>query len=113
MAEGKKRAKYSQLANSSLHSFVPIAIETLGAWGPAAQEICPEIGGRIGRSTGDVRSSSFLRQRMDIAIQRGNAAAVLGTHFSTNSLYSDSQYYSNSTVYHYLINHLLLLDFNF
>jgi len=79
LAEGKKRAKYSQLVNSGQHIFVPIAIETLGAWGPAAQEICAEIGGRIARCTGDVRSSSFLRQRIDIAIQRGNAAAVLGT----------------------------------
>jgi hypothetical protein len=94
MAEGRKRAKYSQLANSGLHTFVPIAIETLGAWGPAAQEICAEIGGRIGRSTGDVRSSSFLRQRLGIAVQRGNAAAVLGTHYAFSPLNHDGQYYS-------------------
>jgi hypothetical protein len=79
LAEERKRTKYSQLVNSGLHIFVPIAIETLGAWGPAAQEICAEIGGRIARCTGDVRSPSFLRQRLDIAIQKGNAAAVLGT----------------------------------
>ena len=79
MAEGRKRSKYSQLASSGLYSFVPIAIETLGAWGPAAIEICSEIGGRISRCTGDVRSSFFLRQRLDIAIQKGNAASVLGT----------------------------------
>jgi len=66
-----------------LHTFVPIAIETLGAWGPAEQEICAEIGGRIGRSTGD-SLGLFLRPRLDIAIQRGNEAAVLGTHLFTN-----------------------------
>ncbi len=58
---------------------MPIAIETLGAWGPSALDISAEIGGRIPRSTGDVRSMAFLRQRLDIAIQNGNAAAVHGT----------------------------------
>ena len=66
---------------------MPIAIETLGAWGPAAQEICGDIGGRIARVTGDLRSTSFLKQRLDIAIQRGNAAAVLGT-LQSNELFS-------------------------
>ena len=78
-AEGKKRLKYGQLVNSGLYSFVPIAIKTLGAWGPAAQEICGDIGSRIARVTGDLRSTSFLKQRLDIAIQRGNTAAVQGT----------------------------------
>jgi len=79
LAEEKKRDKYSQLVSSGRYTFVPIAIETLGAWGPSAQEICAEIGGTIARRTGDMRSSSFLRQRLNIAVQKGNAAAVLGT----------------------------------
>jgi len=29
--------------------------------------------------TGEVRSLAFLRQRLGIAVQRGNAAAVIGT----------------------------------
>jgi len=82
LAEGKKREKYSELITSGPYIFVPIAIETMGAWGPEAQEICREIGGRITRSTGDVRSTAFLRQRLDVAIQKGNAAAVLGTMHS-------------------------------
>ena len=31
------------------------------------------------RCMGDIRSTTFLRQRLDIAIQKGNAAAVHGT----------------------------------
>ena len=30
-------------------------------------------------STGDLRATTFLRQRISVAIQRGNAASVLGT----------------------------------
>ena len=79
VAEGKKRTKYSELARSGDYLFVPIAIETLGAWGPAAMDICGEIGGRVQRCAGEVRSTAFLKQRLSIAIQKGNAAAVLGT----------------------------------
>ena len=56
-----------------------VGIETLGSWGPSALDVTAEIGRRIARCTGDVRSTAFLRQRLDIAIQKGNAAAVHGT----------------------------------
>jgi hypothetical protein len=39
----------------------------------------PDIGGRTSAVTGNVRAGSFLRQRLDIAIQSGNVAAVVGT----------------------------------
>ena len=78
-AEANKRQKYVELANSGDYIFTPIAVETLGAWGPSALAICAEIGGRIAARTGDPRATSFLRQRMDIAVQRGNSAAVVGT----------------------------------
>src|SRR5271163_4918778 len=55
-AEMRKQTKYSELARSGDYSFVPIAIETLGAWGPSSTEICAEIGGRIAASTGEKRS---------------------------------------------------------
>ena len=78
-AESRKRSKYADLSTSGNYTFMPIAIETLGVWGPCAQEICADIGGRIARHTGEVRATAFLRQRLDLAIQRGNAAAVVGT----------------------------------
>ena len=81
-AEALKQTKYAELAASGDFEFAPIAIETLGAWGPAALSICGEIGGRIAAQTGDMRSFAFFRQRLDIAVQKGNAASVIGT-FST------------------------------
>ena len=41
------------------------------------------VGSQIAQSTGELRATTFLRQRISIAIQRGNAASVLGTqrHF--------------------------------
>ena len=65
--------------SSGNYAFVPIAIETLGAWGPCALEFCEDLGGRIARYTGDARATAFLQQRLDMAIQRGNAATVVGT----------------------------------
>ena len=84
MAEKFKRDKYSELATSN--DFVPIAVETMGAWGADALAITAELGGRIAALTGEPRSTSFLRQRLDIAIQRGNAAAVRGTLPGANHL---------------------------
>ena len=74
-AEAKKRTKYIELARSGDYTLAPVAVETLGAWGPSALEICKEIGSRIARTSGDTRSTEFLRQRLAIAIQKGNAAA--------------------------------------
>jgi hypothetical protein len=78
-AESSKRAKYTEIASSENYIFCPIAIETLGAWGPSATEICAEIGARIYEHTGDPRSTAYLKQRLAIAVQKGNAAAVRGT----------------------------------
>ena len=78
-AEDLKRAKYAELTSSANYIFEPIAIETLGAWGPSALSICSEIGGRVATRTGDIRAVTFLKQRLSIAVQKGNAAAVIGT----------------------------------
>ena len=76
-AEASKRLKYAGLGSG--YSFYPVAIETLGAWGKDAQGLVSELGGRLAALTGDPRSLAFLRQRLGIAMQRGNAAAVRGT----------------------------------
>jgi len=64
---------------SIAHTFTPIAIETLGSWGPDATLLVSELGRRITMVTGELWLASFLCQRIDIAMQRGNAAAILGT----------------------------------
>ena len=76
--EKKKYAKYEHIAEE--HHFVPIAIETMGVWGTSGLKLVREIGAKISEITGDNRSTSHLLQSISMAIQRGNAISVLGTH---------------------------------
>jgi hypothetical protein len=79
-AETNKLRKYAELeARRDIH-FVPIVIETLGTWGAAATELCRDIGSRLAITTGDPRSHLFLKQRLSLAIQRGNASSIAGTY---------------------------------
>ena len=75
MSETKKISKYLALADN--HEFVPVAIETFGTWGELALAFVNKVGKRAtDRVTGESRSTAFLKPRMSLAIQRGNAAAV-------------------------------------
>jgi len=76
-AEARKRAKYSAL--SAFDIFVPVTVETSGVWGAKASALVRELGARIVQLSGDHRSALYLGQRVAIAVQRGNAASVLGT----------------------------------
>ena len=76
-AEQLKNEKYAHLANQ--FDFYPIGFEMFGSWGPSAMDILDQIGKRIKEHTGDVRATDFLRQKISIEIQRGNAVSVLGT----------------------------------
>ena len=76
-AEAKKRNKYSSLSGE--YYFTPIALETLGPWGAEADKFIRELGQRLSAVTDDPRSTSFLRQKLSVAVQRGNAACILGT----------------------------------
>ena len=76
-AEAAKTAKYMEIAIT--HAFVPLAFETLGAWGVQCQRFVSELGRRITLITGDTRETSYLKQRLSIAVQRGNAIACRGT----------------------------------
>jgi hypothetical protein len=76
-AEERKRMKYSNL--SATYCFVPVAVETLGALGADATDFMLQLGRRIATVTGERRATEYLLQRLSVAIQRGNAAAVLGT----------------------------------
>ena len=86
-AEHNKRAKYSQLLSSGEHQFYPVAIETLGTWGESAAELCKDLGALLAQITGDPRSHQFLKQRLGLAVQRGNAASVAGTFPSGDSVH--------------------------
>ena len=58
---------------------MPLAVETLGPWGEDAKKLIRDIGRRIEANSGEKRATSFLFQRLGVAIQRGDATAVLGT----------------------------------
>ena len=76
-AEANKILKYNDIISSV--DFVPVAIETSGVWGQRAFELVAEIGRRIAEVSHEPRSTSFLRQRISVAVQRGNAACINGT----------------------------------
>ena len=76
-AELRKKKKYAVIAKE--HIFVPVAVETTGVLGPAAAAFITEVGKRVTNATGDRREVAWLRQRIAIAIARGNAAAILAT----------------------------------
>ena len=76
-AESRKHAKYSHL--ESTHLFTPVAVETLGAFGRETKAFIQDLGQRLIVATSDPMSRAFLLQRIAVAIQRGNAASVLGS----------------------------------
>ena len=85
-AEFKKRQKYAHLDSS--HLFVPVAVETLGVFGVEARALFKDIGRRIFSVTQEPLSHRFLVQRIAVAVQRGNAAAVLGTIAGASDVFS-------------------------
>ena len=80
-AEERKKAKYSELATT--HHFVPLAVETTGVFGSEAQMFFRELGRRIRDESGEPLAYQYLLQRISVAVQQGNAAAVLGTSSPT------------------------------
>ena len=77
LAEARKETKY--VAISRTHHFIPIAIETSGALGHEAMGLITDIARRIWNISHEPMARAYLLQRISVAIQQGNAAAVLGT----------------------------------
>ena len=76
-AEQVKRSKYAHLDAS--HHFVPVAVETSGVLGPEALHYLQDLGRHLREATWEQRSFQFLLQHVSMAVQRENAAAVLGS----------------------------------
>ena len=73
--------KVSKCANLGLaYLFTPVAIETLGTFGPKTLAFVKELGRRVRKETGKEKATSHLFQCLSMATQRGNAAATLGTY---------------------------------
>ena len=76
-AEERKKRKYSHF--DQCHLFVPVAIETTGVFGPETTEFLRELGRRLQLLSADHNSTTYLIHRLSVAVQRGNAASVLGS----------------------------------
>ena len=70
-------SKYCHL--DACYQFVPVAVETCGTFGPQAGEFFREPGRRMRRATLEPNAYQYLVQRISVAVQRGNAASVLGS----------------------------------
>ena len=76
-AEAAKILKYARIAET--HVFIPLACETMGGWGTKCRNFINELGRRCTLVTGEPKEAMYMRQKMSIAIQRGNAIACRGT----------------------------------
>jgi hypothetical protein len=77
LAEIQKHTLYKDL--ESRFDVKVIAIETGGTIGKEGLSLLNALGNRICEAKDDPRARSFLFQHLSISIQRGNAAAILGT----------------------------------
>ncbi len=73
----KKHLKYASVKDN--YYFIAFAVDCFGAWSDEALKFGTELGIRMSSSTGEPRSFSYFRQRISIAIQRGNSTSVYGT----------------------------------
>ena len=76
-AAAKKTSKYSNL--TATHIFAPIAMETAGSLNNLAIETIEEIGKRTSAITKEPLETTYLFQRISMAIQRGNAVSFSST----------------------------------
>ena len=76
-AEERKKVKYAELATT--HLFIPLAVETTGVFGSEARAFFRELSHQIQHETCEPLAHQYLLQRIAVAVQRGNAAPVLGT----------------------------------
>ena len=76
-AEFRKTQKYSNLTSS--HYFVLLAVELLAVSGKEDRSFLKQLGQQVKSSSGDPIAHQYLVQRISVAVQRGNAAAVPGS----------------------------------
>lgn len=77
LAERKKHNHYVKFKENYL--FTPIAFESMGSVGPETKKFLISLGLLMKKASGESRSLDYLLQKVSIAIQRGNAACILGT----------------------------------
>jgi len=90
-AEGEKHAEYANLA----HQYIiqPVAIETLGSIGPESRVFLNKLCKLLIAKTGNLKegASAYFRQRISIAMARGNCASVVGSLPDGAGIYEDDE----------------------
>lgn len=81
----KKRNKYKSIIDKN-YEFIAFAVETMGPWSEEAINFANKLGERLINETGEQRAKLFFMQNISIALQRGNAASVMGTFPSDEGL---------------------------
>jgi len=74
MTASRKTEKYSSL--SSAYMFEPIAVENLATFSSSTLDFLVQLGRRISSQSGDVRESSYLLQRISVAIRRSGSVPL-------------------------------------
>ena len=74
----RKMEKSWQPCNQQGIVFLPLAVESLGAWHKSAILEVRKLGGALARHTGEEESTTVrhLFQQLSIALQKGNAALL-------------------------------------
>jgi len=80
--EERKASKYAMLGQA--YWFSPVSIETMGAFRPNTLALIKELSRRIRKGTREEKAYSHLVQLLSVAVQRGHAAATLGTCLGTS-----------------------------
>jgi len=83
-AEIRKINKYKSMQNDYI--FIPVGVETSGTIRKKANSFLHSLGGKLIQATGEKHSTSFVLQRVSIAVQRGNATSMLATHQKSHGL---------------------------
>ena len=84
-AEDLKAKKYKPLVRDGYY-FQAVAFETQGDCGSDTLKLIRDLGRRFTDATYETRAPSFLKQRISVALQIGNASSVLGTIKPNDSL---------------------------
>ena len=77
-AEARKIEKYRELIDNG-YFFQPVALEEQSSLGESSEIFITRLCEMLCRAHDDQRVGNFLKQRISIALQIGNAACVLGT----------------------------------
>ena len=76
-ADSRKLSKYQDLATS--YEVIPVAFETMGPMNSTGAEFIKSLGRKLTQRSGDPRETSFLWQRLSIALQRFNVVCFRGS----------------------------------